>query len=281
MGSQCPTINKKYKNEQNHEDNKNKNEQNHEEGENEKDFNYSILKDLIPKKEENNKDNKNIILLTTGSYNPIHRMHLEILNIAYKKLLSYGNYNVICGFISPSADCYVRHKAKEFIDFKTRCDMIKEAIKEYNELGKEDNKLKIFLHKWEGSHQYFIDFPEVNSQIQNQINEHFKQEEIQLVYVCGMDLYLKCARHYLGKNVIAVDRKPYKKNFFNEKPTQLIFEIKDEKAEPFSSTSIREYYYNNQFDQIEKVTFPGVAKMVIDYYDKYYKNDKNSNFEHP
>ena len=248
----------------------NQNGLNPEEGENEKDFNYSKINDLIPKKDENDKK-KNIILLTTGSYNPIHRMHLEILNLAYKKLLSYGVYNVICGFISPSADCYVKHKAKEFIDFKTRCAMIEEAIKEYNDLGKEDNKLKIFLHKWEGSHKKFIDFPEVNFEIQRQINEHFKQDKIQLVYVCGMDLYLKCARHCLGRNVIAVDRKPYQKNCFYDQPKILIFEVKDEKAEPFSSTSIREYYYNNQIEEIKKVTFPVVADMVIDYYDKHYK----------
>ena len=46
-----------------------------------KEFYYSSLKDLIDKVD---KTKENVILLTTGSYNPINRMHLEILNIAYK-----------------------------------------------------------------------------------------------------------------------------------------------------------------------------------------------------
>ena len=59
------------------------------------------------------------------------------------------------------------------------------------------NQFTIFLHKWEGSHNYFIDFPEVIDEIQKQLSKFY---DIKLVYVCGMDLYLKCG-YYLGKNV--------------------------------------------------------------------------------
>ena len=47
--------------------------------------------------------------------------------------------------------------------------MIKSTINEYNlENNKNDNEnLKIFLHPWEGSHDYFIDFPYVIEEIQN------------------------------------------------------------------------------------------------------------------
>ena len=46
---------------------------------NEKGFDYSLLKQLIKNQD---KKKENVILLSTGSYNPVHRMHLEILNIA-------------------------------------------------------------------------------------------------------------------------------------------------------------------------------------------------------
>ena len=36
--------------------------------------------------------------------------------------------DIICGFISPSADCYVRNKAPPLIPFNLRCKMINTAI---------------------------------------------------------------------------------------------------------------------------------------------------------
>ena len=222
------------------------------------DFDYSVIEPLL-KNIDNKK--KNIILLTTGSYNPIHRMHLEILNIAYRRMVELNNFNIICSFISPSADCYVKHKQPPLIPFEKRCEIIDKAIEEYQR-EKKENQFKIFLHKWEGSHSYFIDFPEVIEEIQKQLLKY----DIELIYVCGMDLYLKC-RHSLQNNVIAVDRKPFKNHHFSDEPEKLKFIIKDENSEPFSSTSIRKYYKEKNYDEIVKATFRGVAKMIIDYYE--------------
>ena len=230
------------------------------------DFDYQSLEPLL-KDIDNNKEN--IILLTTGSYNPIHKMHLEILNIAYNYLLNKEKYNIICGFISPSADCYVKYKQKPLIPFDLRCKMIDTAINEYNNENKDSINLKIFMHKWEGSHDYFIDFPYVIEEIQDKINNYYIKYKIRVVYVCGMDLYLKCY-YCLRRNVIAVDRKPYINNKFKSIPKSFIYLIEDEKSEPYSSTSIREAYKNGNHDIISKITFPGVAKMIISCYDKYY-----------
>ena len=140
----------------------------------EKDFNYSLIDKLLEKAD---KTKENIILLTTGSYNPIHRMHLEILNIAANFILSLNKYNVLCGFISPSADCYVRHKQPPLIPFDLRCKIVKTAIDEYDLENNKNEHLKIFLHTWEGSHDYFIDFPEVIEEIQYRL----KKKNITLV----------------------------------------------------------------------------------------------------
>ena len=234
----------------------------------EKDFNYSKLVNLLDKID---KKKENIILLTTGSFNPIHRMHLEILNIAANFLLLHKKYNVLCGFISPSADCYVKSKKPPLIPFDLRCKMIKTAINEYNlEYNKIENKkenLKIFLHPWEGSQDKFIDFPYVIKEIQSRISKY----NIKLVYVCGLDLFINC-RNYFSKNVIAVDRKPYQNNKkYKSIPGKLIYIIKDDKTEPYSSTYIKECFAKNDYKSIEKVTFPKVAKMIIDFYEKNFK----------
>ena len=183
------------------------------------DFNYSLLEPFLSKAE---KTKENIILLSTGSYNPIHKMHIEILNIAYRYLLSLKKYN----------------------------------------------NLKIFLHKWEGTHDYFIDFPDVIEGIKAQILSHY--QNIKLVYVCGMDLYLKC-REYFSKNVIAVDRKPYKNYKYKENPEKFIYFIKYDKSQPYSSTSIRDCYLKGDYVGICNITFPEVGKMLIKFYDDNFK----------
>ena len=230
-------------------------------------FDYSQLDSLLSPVVEKK---KNIILLVTGSFNPIHRMHIELLNIAYRHLLSLNKYNIICGFISPSADCYVRKKKPPLIPFDLRCYMIKTAIEEYEKENKGNKYLPIFLHKWEGTHEYFIDFPDVIQVIQEQLYYYFKNIDIQLVYVCGMDLFLQCY-DYFKQNVIVVDRKPYKNYKYKDKPEKLIYIIKDEKAEPLSSTSIRECYKKRDYIGIEQITFPEVAQMIITFYDKHFK----------
>jgi nicotinic acid mononucleotide adenylyltransferase len=230
----------------------------------EKGFDYSLLNKMLEKAD---KSKENIVLLTTGSYNPIHRMHLEMLNIASNFLLSLNKYNVLCSFISPSADCYVRYKKPPLIPFLKRCEMTNKAISEYSEENK-DAIVKIFLHTWEGNHDYFIDFPYVIEEIQKEL----KKYNITLIYVCGLDLFNKC-RHSFSKNVIAIYREPYYEKYQSIEK-KLIYIVKDDKTEPYSSTAIRDNFQNGNLDEIEKITFPGVAKMIIDFYDKhpYFKN---------
>ena len=76
---------------------------------------------------------------------------------------------------------------------------------------------------------------------------------------------------FLRTNVIAVDRKPYINNRFISMPKCLVYLIEDDKSESYSSTSIREAYKNDDHDTFEKMTFPEVSKMIINFYDKNFE----------
>ena len=79
-------------------------------------------------------------------------MHLEILNIAYKYLQQNYNYNILCAFISPSSDDYVKSKLPPLIPFDLRCKLIQASINEFEQenLKKGKKQIKIFIHEWEG-----------------------------------------------------------------------------------------------------------------------------------
>jgi hypothetical protein len=147
---------------------------------------------------------------------------------------------------------------------------------ENKEKDKDKEILNIYINKWEGSHSYFIDFPEVTIYIQKQLQKI--DQNIRVLYVCGMDHYIKCLYSF-SRNVIAVDRKPFQNlnQRFKDKPNQYIFIVRDENSEPYSSTSIRESYHKKDYDNIRKSTFPKVADMIIEFYDNFYKNNNNNN----
>eukprot|EP01120_Amphizonella_sp_Union-15-10_P005009 TRINITY_DN1574_c0_g1_i2.p1 TRINITY_DN1574_c0_g1~~TRINITY_DN1574_c0_g1_i2.p1 ORF type:complete len:207 (+),score=37.25 TRINITY_DN1574_c0_g1_i2:57-677(+) len=51
-----------------------------------------------------------VVLMLSGSFNPVHRMHIKAFELAKKKLEE--KYPVIGGYIAPSSDPYVRSKLR-------------------------------------------------------------------------------------------------------------------------------------------------------------------------
>ena len=93
-----------------------------------------------------------------------------------------------------------------------------------------------------------------------------------------MDYYLKC-RYVLRQNVIVIDRKPYINTKYQTNEKNYIYFLKDEKSEPYSSSEIRKsFFHTGDLKEISKITFPNVAKMVINSYEKEAQKYQEPNY---
>lgn len=121
---------------------------------------------------------KNLILVSTGSFAPIHLGHIEMMEQAKIRAEALG-YEVIGGYLSPSHDTYVKEKLKdEFISLPERFNSI-EAIIESNSW--------LMLDKFEGLLPYPVNFTTVIIKLEKFLKEKFPENLIQIGYVYGSD----------------------------------------------------------------------------------------------
>eukprot|EP01060_Flectonema_neradi_P012267 TRINITY_DN19141_c0_g1_i1.p1 TRINITY_DN19141_c0_g1~~TRINITY_DN19141_c0_g1_i1.p1 ORF type:complete len:236 (+),score=25.55 TRINITY_DN19141_c0_g1_i1:47-754(+) len=123
------------------------------------------------------------VLLSTGSYNPPHTEHVNILCRAKEKL-SEHDLNVIGCLVSPSHDLYVKGKLRDqAISGVDRHKMMQLTIKD---LGMKD----VFADTWELDRRGFVDHPEVIRRLKERLKGI--NDKVQLWYVCGSDLFNNC-----------------------------------------------------------------------------------------
>ena len=147
-------------------------------------------------------DEELAILLTTGSLNPIHTGHIDMMNFAKTELESYKKnstkYTVIGGFMSPSHDEYVRTKPS-YIRSDDRVKMIKIAVQDSN---------WIECDEWECKQKHFKDFPQVCQRFSKEINdERFKTK----------------IRDYIGNKY-----KEYYQNYLSEMKMKMKLKLKQD-----------------------------------------------------
>jgi nicotinamide mononucleotide adenylyltransferase len=79
-------------------------------------------------------DKENVVLIKTGSMNPIHRSHISNMIRTKEFLEKSYHMNVLGGYISPSHDEYVQSKlSNQFIPSQHRIAMCQKAIEEENQ----------------------------------------------------------------------------------------------------------------------------------------------------
>ena len=239
----------------------------------------SISERLKELKEKKLNNKKKIVLLTTGALNPIHIGHLNILKIAADNLIKKG-YEILCCFISPSSDDYLNDKkswTKNFVyfPFELRLEMLKLAIKEYNN-NPNNKKYNIRIHDWEGRQDGpWIDAPFVKQHIEEDIKKYFPKEEIYTYYVCGSDNYNKY-KGMDGVDIVVINRKGEKIKYNNKGNRELFVFENDFETDEMNSTEIRNELMKNNIDnnikeKVYKLIYPSVldfaknnvSKMII------------------
>lgn len=145
-----------------------------------------------------------VILLTTGSFAPLHEGHITMMNNA-KQAIEQAGKTVVAGYISPSHDEYVSTKIlNDYKDFE-RISIIEKKINKYNWL---------FVDPWESIFcKAAINFTDVIERLEKYICKH-TGKNVPIYYVCGGD-NAKFALTFAYKgNCIVVNRPSIEYNEF-------------------------------------------------------------------
>jgi len=197
------------------------------------------------------------VLVSTGSYCPVHRMHLEMFELAKKCLEEKHDIEVLGGFLSPSHDRYVSSKLGiESIPSSHRLKMCEISVQSSSWLA---------VSGWEASQDTFVDFPSVTRLHDAVLKRHFPDTFIFVLYLCGADHIIKC-RMFYGSNffgIAAICRPSY-----SEKMRSIIkvgpqerFYLIDGETEDISSTEIRKRLKSGE--PIENLMHPDASKFLL------------------
>ncbi len=168
--------------------------------------NLSLLRSQTPSK-------RPIVLLTTGSMNPIHKQHYNIFELAKRELESkLPEAKVIAGYISPSQDLYVEGKLGKYaIPINDRIEMCKLAVQESDWID-----VDLWESKSIENSEWFIDFWRVVHRLSRFLTEHYEINcnNIKVYYLCGDDHVIRTGVKGLNNHGIAiVGRKNNKENW--------------------------------------------------------------------
>lgn len=184
-----------------------------------------------------------IILVSGGSYNPVHKMHIHSYNLA-KKALESENKQVIGGFLVPTSNNYVYGKLyNDAIELKHRVEMIKLSTENSDFIG---------VCPW----GYVSGFS-AGYRIAEILKGYYPElrDRLQIYFVVGADFAFRCGLWGLNERIFVIARgeetnllrESMKKDRRSEDESFMIFE--SEECFDFSSTKVREQMEKGEFDK--------------------------------
>jgi nicotinic acid mononucleotide adenylyltransferase len=187
------------------------------------------------------KDNNGIILYTTGSYNPVHKGHIDMLIKAGKYLTNKG-FKILGAYISPSHKNYVNSKKQHlYIHTNERIKLIIESI--------QHSPFPIHIDSWPSLFvNDDVNFTDCVTRLKKYIKKH-KNLDIPVYYVVGEDKADFVYPFVMKDNedgAIIITREGYSHNYEELKKYKNLHVITGNS--PLSSTLIHQtpYIYKNK-----------------------------------
>jgi nicotinate (nicotinamide) nucleotide adenylyltransferase len=117
-----------------------------------------------------------VILVGSGLYNPLHRLHLRMFYLARQFLEGHSHFEVLGGIVSPSHPTEVRQKfrqkPKEIIPPKHRLAMARAAV---------GDSAWLTVDPWEITRRRVLDYLSVLDHVREIIADAFPEENIKLI----------------------------------------------------------------------------------------------------
>lgn len=138
-------------------------------------------------------DNRSpVVLLCTGSYNPPHQGHMDMIEAA-KIAMEAAGHSVIAGYVSPGHDEYIRHKSGDLaVPIHKRIQLCEEMCPKW-----------VSVDPWEGIfNKHAIMFTHVVERLERYLEFHLGVK-VPVYFVCGADnlSYMKAFK-YRGHCVV-------------------------------------------------------------------------------
>ena len=228
-------------------------------------------KNILERIQQCPSDKHPIILITTGAYCPIHKMHIEMHEIARKYIEDTFDAKVVGSLLSATHDEYVKPKItysypqKFWLNVNTRTKLINLAIQDFPYIEQD---------LFEAKASRFIEFSEVVENRSAFFNWECKQRQLPsplVVMLVGEDM-LKCHLYPPPRGLgLALIRRKGSSRFKSRWPKldtrqqweESVFLIETERDFEISSTKVRLAAAEKNKDILKQMLPENVAETLV------------------
>lgn len=146
--------------------------------------------------------NKDVVLLTTGCFNPLHDDHIKMILTAEKWLMDRG-LNVVHSYIAPDHDNYASSKSNNNLNAYKRIQYCNEKLKSFKNIS-VDPWASVYLDKE-------VNFTTIYRRLELYLSKYYG--DVDVYYVVGSDNYK--FKNVFDYKTLVVYRQGYKVPFSN------------------------------------------------------------------